>query len=160
MKILATKRKFIVIVCIFILLVIGGSVLFSEVLFPQKNLPNDHTIIDTQFEVQEWNLSYVHNKTLIRVTYDELKNFPDFERSMHGVISGPGTWWEGHRVVAWFNGNESDYILFHQIVCENKSLEDCYPNPGVYEYHGQYYMIFSDRIGSHQTYSATPQPTG
>jgi hypothetical protein len=112
----------------------------------------DRKIIDSHFEVQEWDIGYVHTMTIVPVTYDELKDFPDFEQSMHGVINGSGTWVYGHRVVAWFDGNESDLYRFYHIACKNetRNLADCYPNPPIFEYHGQYYMISSDSFGYHR----------
>jgi len=108
--------------------------------------------IDTHYLVEEWDLSYVRNMTIVPVTSDDLKNFPDFERSMHGVINGSGTWGYGTRVIAWFDGNESDLYRFYHIACKNetRNLAECFPNPPIFEYHGQYYMISHDRIGSHR----------
>jgi len=107
-------------------------------------------LIDMQFEVQEWNLSLMHNHaiTIVHVTYDELKEFPDFERALNESNTNATAWSYGTRVVKWFDGNDSEYIRFHHSTCKNKTLVECYPNPAIYEYHGQYYSLSFDRYRS------------
>ena len=171
MKIPVSKLKLITAISILVILGIAGSFLTYGILFPSKDLPSGNSasggdrlpqyqkLIDTHFEVQEWNISIVHNMTLVHLTFDDVTEFPDFEKSMHGVNNDPIAWRYGHRVVTWFDGNESDYIRFHNALCKNKTRAECYPNPPIFEYHGQYYTISSDIIGSHTTWSRTPQPT-
>ena len=158
------NQKHIALITIILILGITGSILTYAIFFPSKNTGSRVTAggeniqsqnqksIDTHYLVEEWNLSYVHNKTIVHTTYDDLKDFPDFERSMHGVINGSGTWGYGTRVIAWFDGNESDLYRFYHIACKNetRNLAECFPNPPIFEYHGQYYMISPDRIGSHR----------
>jgi hypothetical protein len=110
---------------------------------------DNQKITNAHYEIQEWNLSFIHNMSIIHVTYDELKQFPDLERAMHGVNQGTGAWQSGYRLVDWFEGNMSDQYRFNAVVCKNKPLDECFSNPPVFEYHGQYYTISSDRYGSH-----------
>jgi hypothetical protein len=137
-----------------VLIIVGIAIVLSVhgTDFPAKPLPEEHKIVNAHFEIQEWDFSSLRHRTIVHVTYDQLKDFPEFERSMHGVINGSGTWSYGNRVVAWFDGNESDLYLFYHIACRNetRNLADCYPNPPVFEYHGQYYTISSDLMGSHR----------
>lgn len=146
------RRKLIGLACI--LIIVGTSIVLFVygTDFPGKHLPDNHKIVNAHFEIQEWDLSSLRNRTIVHVTFDQLKDFPDFERSMHGVINGSGTWSYGHRVVAWFEGNESDLYRFNRVACRNETrdLADCYPDPPVFEYHGQYYTISSDLMGSHR----------
>jgi hypothetical protein len=157
MKIPLSKLKFITIISMLVILGIGGSYLifgflFQSVEWPAGNLTRggDQSLTgeklnDIQCVVQEWNLSFVHNRTIVHVTYDELKEFPDFESAMQGVNNDPGAWSYGTRVVKWFDGNDSEYIRFHHTVCKNKTMAECFPNPPIFEYHGQYYSISFDR---------------
>jgi len=149
---MAHRRKLIGFACI--LIIVGTAiVLFVHGIgFPAKDIPENQKIVNAHFEIQEWDFSSLRNRTIIPVTYDELKDFPDFERSMHDVINGSGTWAYGHRVVAWFDGNESDLYQFYHIACKNetRNLADCYPYPPVFEYHGQYYTISSNLMGYHR----------
>jgi len=160
----AFSLKHIAVIIFFLVLGISAYLLTCNILLPSTNIgpgtiaggEEHHSknlkVIDSHYEVQEWDIRFVHNMTIVIITYDELKNFPDFERSMHGVINGTGTWSYGHRVVAWFDGNESDLYRLYHIACKNetRNLADCYPNPPIFEYHGQYYTISPDRIGSHR----------
>jgi hypothetical protein len=155
-----SKSKLIAIISIFLVLGIAGSFLTYGILFPSKDvLPNtsvtgdrllqDKKVIDIHYVIEENNLSFVHNMIIIHLTSDELKEFPDLERAMHGENDNPvfqryGTW-----VVSDFDGNMSDYLRFHNLPCKNKTLLECYPNPPLYEYHGQYYVIHAESIGSH-----------
>ncbi|MHB8163196.1 MAG: hypothetical protein ACYDDV_02485 [Methanoregula sp.] len=121
-------------------------------------------MIDTNFEIYELNMNYPRWMTIIHLTYEELKDFPDLERVMHGVNTDPNVWQNDQRAVAWFDGNYSEYIIFHNAACKNKTLVECYPSSPLYEYHGQYYKIFYEKIGSHNVggcergnYNCTPQ---
>ncbi|MFA4876114.1 MAG: hypothetical protein WC586_01765 [Methanoregula sp.] len=161
MKPVVSKQKIITIIIFSMILGIAGGILINVIVFPpidtfSRILPggderhsHDNKITDISLEVEEYNISIVHNMTIIPVTYDELSVFPDLEKAMHGVTNDPVTWRYGHRVVKWFTGNESDLHGFFLAVCKNKTWDECYPNSPLFEYHGQYYSIFYDRIGSH-----------
>ena len=164
MKIPASNLKLIVIFSIIVVLGIAGGFSLYGILFPAKDLPSVHSsspgdhlvqgqkVIDTNFEIQEWNLSKVHkmNMTMILLNRDDFADFPEFERSMQGVNNDPAAWNYGSRVVTWFPGNESDLYRFYDAACKNKTRAECFPSSPVFEYHGQYYTIFSDRMGSHR----------
>lgn len=109
------------------------------------NLLQEQKKIDSHFSVEEWNLSSKQSSplkiTVIHVTDDELKEFSEFERSIHGADKNPAIGDTGKRSVASFEGNQSDYIRFIDAVCKNKTRAECYPNMPVFEYHGRYYFI-------------------
>lgn len=175
MKIPVLKKKEIAVMCIFIILGIiscfitygiffaGINQTFENSSSKETSLVQDHKVIDTHFGIQEWNRNYPRWMTIVHVTYDEFKEFPDLERVMHGVNTDPNVWQNNNRVVAWFDGNYSDYIRFQNAACKNKTFIECYPNTPIYEYHEQYYTIFADEIGFHNlpgcergNYNCTP----
>jgi hypothetical protein len=175
MDLASSKPKLITIISILIVLGIAGSYLTYGIFFPginqtsgnssskETSLMQDQKVIDTNFEIYELNMNYPRWMTIVHLTYDELKEFPDLESVMHGVNTDPNAWQNNQRMVAWFGGNYSDYIRFHNAACKNKTLAECYPSAPLYEYHGQYYDIFYDKIGSHNVggcergnYNCTP----
>nr|WP_319375082.1 hypothetical protein [uncultured Methanoregula sp.] len=161
MKPAVTKSKLVAIISILVIIGIACGILTCIMISPSKDLRTpfipgligqpvpEKKIIDITIEVDEYNLSFIHNRTLVSVTYDEVSVYPDLEMAMHGVTNDPNAWNYGHRVVKWLEGNESDIHRFYLAACGNRTWDDCYPNPPIYEYHGQYYMISYDRIGSH-----------
>jgi hypothetical protein len=161
MKIPVLNQKEIAVLCILIILGIIICFITYGIFFLNFNqtsgnsssgaasMVKDQKVIDTNFEIYEWNMNYPRWMTIVHVTYDELKDFPDLEKGMHGVNNDPNVWQNDRRVVTWFAGNESDYTRFRDAACKNKTLEECYPSTPIYEYHGQYYSIFADEIGSH-----------
>jgi hypothetical protein len=161
MKISILKQKEIAILGILIIVGTISCFITYGIFFPgihqtsgnsssgRANLVQDQKVIDTNFEIYEWNMNYPRWMTIVHVTYDELKDFPDLEKGMHGVNTDPTVWQNDRWAVAWFGGNYSDYIRFHNAACKNKTLVECYPSSPLYEYHGQYYKIFYEKIGSH-----------
>lgn len=176
MKIPVLKPKKIAVICILIILGITSCFIAYGIFFPGINQTSgnsssgrasqiqDQKVIDTNFEIYELNMNYPRWMTIVHVTYDELKEFPNLERVMHGVNTDPNVWQNDQRAVAWFGGNYSDYIRFHNAAWKNQTIAECYPCTPLYEYHGQYYKIFYDKIGSHNVggcergnYNCTPQ---
>lgn len=161
MKLPVSKIHLIPVIGIILVLGITGCYLAMGIFFPSYNLPqanvttegehlvNNQKVIDTQFAIQEWNLSFARKSTIIRLTDEELKEFPDLEKSLQGVNNNSQGWQNGRRVIAGFDGNMSDYIRFYNMPCKNKTLDVCYPYPTLYEYHGQFFTIFSEMYGSH-----------
>src|SRR5208337_1240982 len=86
----------------------------------ENNTPAAPLLIDTNFEIQEANLSLVHNRTIVHVTYDELQVVPDLEKYMHGINNDPKAWVEGWRLVKDFDGNRSQYDTLVSEVCRGK----------------------------------------
>jgi competence protein ComGC len=175
MKIPVLKQNKIVILCILIILGVISCFLTCGIFFPcinqtSENSSSDETslvqhqkVIDTNFEIYELNENYPRWMTIVHLTYNELKEFPDLERVMHGVNTDPNVWQNNQRVVAWFDGNYSEYIGFHNAACKNKTLIECYPSSPLYEYNGQYYKIFYEKFRSHSlpgceggNYNCTP----
>ncbi|MDD1685484.1 hypothetical protein [Methanoregula sp.] len=132
----------IILISIIVVLGIAGGFSLYGILFPAKDLPSVHSsspgdhlvqgqkIIDTNFEIQEWNLSKVHkmNMTMILLNRDDFADFPEFARSMQGVNNDPAAWNYGSRVVTWFQGNESDLYRFYDAACKNKTRAECFPS--------------------------------
>ena len=175
MKIPVLKQNKNAVLCILIILGIISCFMIYGIFFLSINqtsgnsssnetsLVQDQKVIDTNFEIYELNKNYPRWMTIVHLTYDELKEFPDLEKVMHGVNNDPNAWQNDQRAVAWFDGNYSEYIRFHSAACKNKTLIECYPSSPLYEYHGQYYKIFYEKIGSHSlpgceggNYNCTP----
>ena len=175
MKIPVSKLKTITVLCILIILGITGCFIAYGIFFPginhtsgnssskETSLVQDQKVIDANFEIQEWNFNYPRWMVLVHLTNNEVKDFPDLEKAMHGVNPDPNAWQNDHRVAAWFDGNQSDFIRFHNAVWKNQTIAECYPCTPIYEYHGQYYTISFNEIGSHSlpgcergNYNCTP----
>lgn len=152
-----SELKIFILISIFVIPGIAGIFFTFETLSSSKEIPSAYgtygenlsqqnpKIIDTEYEIQEWNLSFVHNMTIVHVTYDEIKDFPDIEQSMHDENNHPRPWNYGHRVMRSFEGNMSDSYRFNIAVCKGKTPFECFsPNPPIFEYHGQYYTISTD----------------
>lgn len=155
------KQKEIALTGILIILGIISCFITHGIFFPgihhtsgnfslnETNPVQEQKVIDVIFEIQEWSENYPRWMTVVHLTSDDLNDFPDVEQVIHGAKTDPGAWQNDHRVVAWFEGNESDYIRFHTAACKNKTLAECYPNTPIYEYNGQYYTISYQEIGFH-----------
>jgi hypothetical protein len=175
MKFSVLKQNKIAVLGILIIMGIISCFITYGIFFPGVNQPSgnsssnetnqmqDQQVLDTNFEIYELNMNYPRWMTIVHLTYEELKEFPDLERVMHGVNTDPNVWQNDQRAVAWFAGNYSDYLRFHNAACKNKTLPKCYPSSPLYEYHGQYYDIFYEKIGSHSlpgcergNYNCTP----
>jgi len=104
----------IVIICIAGVLGIGFG---TGILTLPGNRPGNYStsgekLNDVSYEIQEWNFSYIHNRTIVSRSYDHLKDFPDLEQSMHGErVNTPWTG-TGTHVTRFYEGNSSDYIRF------------------------------------------------
>ena len=161
MKIPHVNLKRIVFLSFLIILGIISCYLAYGILFAGNHQPSDNSsseragilqdrkVNDTNFEVYEWNTNYPRWRVLVPLTYNELKEFPELEKSLHGVNTDPGVWYNDRRRVAEFAGNYSEYLRFHDAVVKNQTSAGCYPCSLIYEYHGQYYTLFYDKIGSH-----------
>ena len=103
-------------------------------------------LIDTEYYVYAGNLSSRQvrgrNVTILPITNDDLKEFPELERSIHSAENNPAAWDTGElRDVAVFKGNMSDFSPFINSVCKNRTRQECYADMAAFEYHGQYYFI-------------------
>jgi len=164
-----------VVICILIILGIISCLIIFEFVFPnirphsgncssnEMSIVRDQKVTDVHYEIQEWNTNYPQWMVLVHLTYDDLSEFPDLEKAMNGVDTNPHAWQNNHRVAAWFDGNESDFLRFHDALCKNKTPAECFPNTPIYEYHGQYYTISYNEIGYHNlpgcergNYNCTP----
>ena len=161
MKIPVLKKNKIAVLCILIILGIISCFMTYGIFFPSINqtsgnsssnetsIVRDQKVTDVLYEIQEWNTNYPQWMVLVHLTYDDLSEFPDLEKAMNGVDTNPHAWQNNRRVAAWFDGNESDFLRFHDTLCKNKTPAECFPNTPIYEYHGKYYTISYNEIGYH-----------
>lgn len=138
---------FIIIGGLLILLTItGGCTLCKE---NTSGKPTFHEI-DAWCEIQELNLTIVHNRTIIPVTEDDLKPFPEFgiylEDNKNMFPSGNS----GTRVVRVIDCNSSRADQFLTLY---RKYEE-FPNQPVLEYHGHYY-----RLSYEYLHGMPPPPT-
>jgi len=68
--------------------------------------------IDSRCEIQEYNLSIVHNQTAIPITDEELKLYPEFEMYLNDTDNDPRAWNFGTRLVKDFDCNSSRTYQF------------------------------------------------
>ncbi|MFA5268690.1 MAG: hypothetical protein WC379_12040 [Methanoregula sp.] len=106
----------------------------------------DQKLIDTEYYVYAGNLSSRQvrgrNLTILHIADNDLKKFPELERSIHSAEYYPAARDTGElRDVAVFKGNMSDYTPFINSVCKNRTRSECYADMAAFEYHGQYYFI-------------------
>ena len=97
-------------------------------------------VIDAAFSISEANISIIDYKPVTHVTFEDLKKYPELERSMHSNVNSTRQWKSGTRLVNIFEGNLSRFYAVVDEICEGKSLAQC--NCGMlFEYHGDYYLV-------------------
>jgi hypothetical protein len=106
--------------------------------------------MDAWCEIQEFNLTIKHNQTIVPVTDDDLKSYPEFEKYLRDENNNPPAWNFGTRLVKDFQCNESRALKF--IALSRKFEEN--PNQPVLEYHGHYYKMWCDSY-----WGTTARPT-
>jgi hypothetical protein len=134
-------------------------------LFPQGNVstetgPGDKTspevtlqplerkINDSDVCISEWNRTAreagrQRNITIIPVTEDDFRSFPELQRAMLEVKDmPPANSSEWNKIISYFNANQSDYYgWLRGSICKNKTRIECYADLAAFEYHGRYYFI-------------------
>lgn len=106
---------------------------------------------DAWCEIQEFNLTIVQNRTIITVTEEDLKPFPEFGIYLMEKNDTPPTGNTGARVVKVIDCNSSRAIRFLTLY---RKYED-FPHQPVLEYRGHFYEMGFEYLESH----ATAQPT-
>jgi len=144
MKFIREKGKRIVIISVLLVLgIVAGILLYSMLLNSGHQQQNPRQGLLAQCEVQEANISLVHNRTLISVTDAELDAFPGLGSTLQNAHGSSGRWVNGYRGITDFEADISRYYDFvHRVCKDKKTMFDCFPQPPLFEYHGRYYDIF------------------
>jgi hypothetical protein len=116
-----------------ILILSGGCTFFNGDSSPDRILP----AMDAQCEMQEINLTLVHNQTIVPLTEDDIRPFPEFVIYMQNSNDTPSAGNTGWRVVRNFDCNESRARSFLAL---NRKFEEN-PDQPVMEYHGHYFRM-------------------
>jgi hypothetical protein len=111
--------------------------------------PQGQKINDSEVCIDEWNRSapaahyYSRNITIIPVTDEDFRSFPELQRVMREVKDKPpANSSEWAKSVSYFNANQSDYYgWLLDSICRNKTRIECYADGPAFEYHGRYYFI-------------------
>ncbi len=110
--------------------------------------PEGRKINDSEICISEWNRSareggHQRNITIIPVTEDDFRSFPELRRAMLEVKDKPpANSSEWNKIVSDFNANQSDYYgWLLDSICKNKTRIECYADLAAFEYHGRYYFI-------------------
>lgn len=105
-------------------------------------------INDSDICISEWNRTAreagrQRNITVIPVTDDDFRSFPELQRAMLEVKDKPpSNSSEWGKMVSDFNANQSDYYgWLLDSICRNKTRIECYADGAAFEYHGRYYFI-------------------
>jgi len=106
-------------------------------------------INDSEVCIDEWNRSapaahyYSRNITIIPVTDEDFRSFPELQRVMLEVKDKPpANSSEWAKSVSYFNANQSDYYgWLLDYICRSKTRIECYVDGPAFEYHGRYYFI-------------------
>jgi len=119
--------------------IIGASE-SDDLITPSPSPSQPPLVIDTSFSISEANISIIDFKPIAHVTFEDLKKYPELERSMHSNVNSTRQWHSGTRLVNIFKGNISRFYAVVDEICEGKSLAEC--NYGMlFEYHGNYYLV-------------------
>jgi hypothetical protein len=157
-----THGKLIGILAIVVILgIIGGIILSVRSLPPDPGKPQvaDNQTMLASCTVEEYNLSYGHWMNIIPLTDAELTAFPEVQDALHGADRSPSKEIATFKVVKSFSVDMSKYYRFVQVVCTNKTLIECFPQPPIYEYHGRYYTVSCDPLHGHTTYVPSSNTT-
>jgi hypothetical protein len=102
---------------------------------------------DAWCEIQEFNLTVVHNQTIVPVTEEDLKQFPEFGIYLMDINNSPPTGNTGTRVVKVIDCNSSRAIQFLTLY---RKYEE-FPDQPVLEYRGHFYEMGFEYLESHST---------
>lgn len=116
-----------------ILILSGGCSFFKGYSSPYQISPD----MDAQCEMQEINLTLVHNQTIVPLTEEDIRQFPEFGKYMQNRNDTLSAGNPGWLAVRNFNCNESRARSF--LVLYRKFEEN--PNQPVMEYHGHYFKM-------------------
>lgn len=122
-----------------------GGFIQPAVFIEQGSATKEHDfssppIIDAAFSISEADIRIVDYMPVAQVTYEDLKEYPELERSMHSDIHSSQSWHGGTRLVTIFEGNISQFYAVVDEICGGRPLAEC--NYGMlFEYHGEYYIV-------------------
>jgi hypothetical protein len=102
---------------------------------------------DAWCEIQEFNLTVVHNQTIVPVTEEDLKPFPEFGIYLMDLNNSPPTGNTGTRVFKVIDCNSSRAIQFLTLY---RKYEE-FPDQPVLEYRGRFYEMGFEYLESHST---------
>jgi hypothetical protein len=106
--------------------------------------------MDARCEMQELNMTFFHNWTIVPITDEDLRPFPEFAIYLRNEDASSSVLVRSFRSIKQFSCNESRAIGF--IALSRKFEEN--PNQPVLEYHGRYYQLSSDSY-----FGTTARPT-
>lgn len=138
---------------ILILFAFTAGCVFSNENTAEKSPPYT---IDAWCEIQEFNLSIVHNRTVVPVTEDDLGAYPDFGKYLMNISNTPPTENTGTRLVTVFDCNSSRAAGFSALY---RKYEE-FPHQPVLEYRGHFYTLDCEYLKSHSTAGPTIVPGG
>lgn len=152
MKLPKEKTTMILIICaaaiaIFCVFFFSGTVIPSlnlSVNSSTNEINNQITplFLDSDYDIEEANVSQITGRTIIHVTPDEIRTITGFEEAVQETANDPTAWVEGWRSVKSFEGNGTQYDTFVSKVCSGKTLTECFGyNEVLFEYQGHYYGI-------------------
>lgn len=108
---------------------------------------------DAYCEIQEFNRTIIQDYTLISLTKEDLKPYPEFDQYFESAKNDTEVWRNDEtRSVAYFDCNESEAIQFYSL---SRKYEE-FPNQPIFEYNGHYYKV---SFNSYIWHSRTAEPT-
>jgi hypothetical protein len=109
--------------------------------------------LDAYCEIQEFNSTRVHDYTIVPLTKEDLKPYPEFAQYFENGENNTQAWRnDGTRSVAYFDCNESAATRFYKL---SRKYEE-FPNQPVFEFKDHYYEVF---FNSYIWHSTTAEPT-
>jgi hypothetical protein len=147
MKLPAEKTAMILIICR-AAIAIFCVFFFYDAIFHSLNYENNSLtsplFLDSEFEIQEVNVSQGTDQTIIHVTSDEIRTITGLEEALQGTDNNSKPWVRGRKLITDFEGNGTQYETFVSKVCTGKTLTECFGYNGVlFEYQGHYYDIMT-----------------
>lgn len=104
--------------------------------------------------IQEVHPDFIQNETIVHLTDNDLKGFPEYEKGIKSSVNSPLDWYNGRRGVYDFIDSQCQFSQFCNLSCKGSSDPQCDPreSPVVYEYDGRYYAVgcFPDFGGAHE----------
>jgi hypothetical protein len=109
--------------------------------------------LDSYCEIQEFNRTIIYDYTIVPLTEEDLKPYPEFGQNFESGNYNTQAWRnDGTRPVAYFDCNESAATQFYSL---SRKYEE-FPNQPIFEYNGHYYKV---SFNSYIWHSRTAEPT-
>jgi hypothetical protein len=119
---------------IIILTLIAGCISPGGVPSTVSQMPYE---MDARCGMQELNMTFFHNWTIVPITDDDLQPFPEFAGYIQNEDANAPSLVRSFRSLEDFSCNESRAIRF---IALSRKYEET-PGPHVLEYHGHYYQL-------------------